>query len=78
MGPKDAVTEIERLRAVPPGLKRGIRLSAEKKNREPTSAELDNLDGCESDDESPVIPLGSWGFLKTHGFPIARSTVRPA
>ncbi|KAI0004078.1 antiviral helicase [Russula compacta] len=51
-GLKDVVTEIDRLRCVPPGLKRGIRLSAEK-SREPTSSDLDNLDGCESDAESP-------------------------
>lgn len=41
------------LRSIPPGLKRGLRLSAEK-NRDPTSSELHDLDGSENEAEGPV------------------------
>ncbi|KAI0001768.1 NUC185 domain-containing protein [Russula vinacea] len=40
------------LRSIPPGLKRGLRLSAEK-NRDPTSSELHDLDGSENEAEGP-------------------------
>lgn len=63
---QDGVTEVKRLGTVPPGLKRGIRLSAEK-NRDPTSSDLFDLDGDESDAASPVMITVHWGFLLTHG-----------
>lgn len=64
----DGVPETKRLGTVPPGLKRGIRLSADK-NRETTSSDLFDLDGDES--EAAVIPLVPWGSLLTHGFTIS-------
>lgn len=52
-GAKDGVTVTKGLRTIPPGLKRGLRLSAEK-NHDPTSSELHDLDEYESKAESPV------------------------
>lgn len=52
-GAKDSVTGTKGLRTIPPGLKRGLLLSAEK-NRDPTSSELYGLDGHENEAESPV------------------------
>lgn len=62
---QDGVPETRRLGTVPPGLKRGIRLSADK-NRESTSSDLFELDGDES--EAAVMPLVPWRLLLTHGF----------
>jgi hypothetical protein len=50
---KDGVTVSKGLRTIPPGLKRGLRLSAEK-NRDPTSSELHDLDEYDNEAESPV------------------------
>jgi len=69
----DGVPETKRLGTVPPGLNRGIRLSADK-NRDSTSSDLFDLDGDES--EAAVIPLVPWGLMLTHGFTIARRAVR--
>jgi len=52
-GAKDGVTVTKGLRTIPPGLKRGLRLSAEK-NREPNSSELPDLDEYENEAGSPV------------------------
>jgi antiviral helicase SKI2 len=52
-GAKDGVTVTKGLRTIPPGLKRGLRMSAEK-NRDPTSSELHDLDEREVEAESPV------------------------
>ncbi|KAI0257289.1 antiviral helicase [Lactifluus subvellereus] len=51
--PKVGVTGVKGLRTVPPGFERGIRLPAEK-NCDPTSPELDDLDGYKIGAESPV------------------------
>lgn len=72
-GSQDGVTETKRLGTVPPGLKRGIRLSTDK-NRDTTSSDLFDLDGDES--EVTVMALVPWGLLLTHGFTIARRAVR--
>ena len=50
---KDGVTISKGLRTIPPGLKRGLRLSAEK-NRDPTSSELHGLGEYDNEAESPV------------------------
>ena len=50
---KDGVTLSKGLRTIPPGLKRGLRLSAEK-NRDPTSSELHDLDEYDNEAESTV------------------------
>jgi len=50
---KDGVTLTKGLRTIPPGLKRGLRLSAEK-NRDPTSSELHDLDEYDNEAESTV------------------------
>jgi antiviral helicase SKI2 len=55
---KDSVSGTRGLRTIPPGLKRGLRLSAEK-NRDSTSSELHDLDGYETEAESPVTNI-SW------------------
>jgi hypothetical protein len=52
-GAEDGVTVTKGLRTIPPGLKRGLRLSAEK-NRDPTSSELHDLDEYDNEVESPV------------------------
>ena len=70
---QDGVTESKRMGAVPPGLTRGIRLSADK-NRDTTSSDLFNLDGNES--EAAVMVLVPWKLLLTHVFTIARGAVR--
>ncbi|KAI9511739.1 antiviral helicase [Russula earlei] len=49
---QDGITETKGLRTVPPGLRRGIRLSAEK-NRDPDSSELYDLDEYENEADSP-------------------------
>jgi len=76
-GAKDGATVTKGLRSIPPGLKRGLRLSAEK-NRDPTSSEQHDLDGCEYKAESPVtntlLRVVLVSFLCTHEFAIARST----
>jgi antiviral helicase SKI2 len=54
IGTKDGITVTKGLRTIPPGLKRGLRLSAEK-NRDPTSSELHDLDEYANEAESPVI-----------------------
>ena len=56
---QDGVTESKRMGAVPPGLTRGIRLSADK-NRDTTSSDLFDLDGNES--EAAVMVLVPWEF----------------
>lgn len=53
-GAKDGVTLTKGLRTIPPGLKRGLRLSAEK-NRDPNSSEPHDLDEYDNEAESPVI-----------------------
>lgn len=50
---KDGVAVTKGLRTIPPGLKRGLRLSAEK-NRDPTSSELHDLDEHENEAEHSV------------------------
>jgi antiviral helicase SKI2 len=50
---KDGVTVTKGLRTIPPGLKRGLRLSSEK-NRDPNSSELHDLGEYENEAESPV------------------------
>jgi hypothetical protein len=52
-GTKDGVTVTKGLRTIPPGLKRGLRLSAEK-NRDPASSELHDLDEYENEVDNPV------------------------
>jgi hypothetical protein len=52
-GAKDGVAVTKGLRTIPPGLKRGLRLSGEK-NRDPTSSELHDLDEYENKAESLV------------------------
>lgn len=51
-GTKDSVTITKGLRTIPPGLKRGLRLSSDK-NRDPTS-DLHDLDEYENEAGSPV------------------------
>lgn len=70
---QDGVTETKRMGAVPPGLTRGIRLSADK-NRDTTSSDLFDLD--ENESEAAVMVLVPWGLLLTHVFTIARRAVR--
>jgi len=75
---KDGVTVTKGLRTVPPGLKRGLRLSAEK-NRDPTSSELHDLDEHENEAESPVTNvLLVLVALCAHSLATARSTRRRA
>lgn len=53
-GSKGSASEGRGLRTVPPGLKRGLRLSTDK-DRESTFSEQYNLDGDESTTESLVV-----------------------
>ena len=56
----DSVTRTKRLGTIPPGLKRGIRLSAEK-DQDPTSSDLFDLGGDENEAASPVNgPCSLW------------------
>jgi len=58
--PQDGIKEAKGLRTVPPGLRRGIRLPAEK-NRDLASSELYDVDGYESEAESPVTAFSLLG-----------------
>jgi hypothetical protein len=55
-------TGTKRLGTVPPGLTRGIRLSAEK-NRDPTSEDLFELYGGEGEAMNPVMTFVPCGFF---------------
>jgi antiviral helicase SKI2 len=52
-GAKEGVAVTKGLRTIPPGLKRGLRLPAEK-NCVPTSSELHDLDEYDNEAGSPV------------------------